>query len=593
MSSRGDSDDVGWSPLPSAIRRRFLWKFVATVAVVAIVTAAVGLVALGGATATLNGQVGDRMTTTAELQADALDRWLEGHRNTALQIARRPGAKSGDVASVQQHLVTYRFDPDVIGVHYVAANGTVLASTSEGRVGETVAETPVGPALEAGVPVGKTTTVDETYTRQGATVTGLVANAVGGEGYVLLEASLDEPIAGFDPQGREGYTTLHDDEGVVFATSDDTGTVPRSVRRASNAGAALPEGSSGEALGHAPISDTDWVIVRHLPKAAAFGVRSDVTTGIALVTVVPLVLLGGLAVVSGRRTGNALNRLTDKAEAIEAGDLEVDLDRRRADEIGRLTAAFDNMRESLQGQIQEARAARHEADVSRQEAIEMNRYLEATADEYSDILAQCASGDLTVRMEPDGEHDAMDRIATDFNEMMSELEKTTGQLKRFADDVADSAEQVEASTASLRQASEQVAESAQQVSIDAYQQQEHLAEISADMDRVAATLEKHAEKHPELDLEKPLERIRTVASMLADVAEISEETTAEAETVAGAAEEQTAELNEVSQQADTLRQYALPLGEVLGKFKTDADREFYFPSGPGNEEAPDRSNSGD
>jgi len=582
MSSQDGSGSVGWSFVPNALRQRFVWKFLTTVAIVVVVTAGIGVVSLNTATATLTGQVDDRTTTTAELQADALDRWLDGHRETATQIGLRSDVQAGNATSVQAYFDAHRFDPDVISVSYVADDGRVLASTNTSRVNTSVTGTPVGGALAAGVPVGPAQVVEDSYTRRGSTVAGIVGNSVGSEGVILIEAALGDPVAGFDPKDRAGYTTLHDSDGMFFATVESPSSVPESVRRATNTGSANLESSAGEVVGHAPIAGTDWVIVRHLPASAAFAVREEIRTGILAVMGAPLLLLGGLVLVSGWRTGNALERLSAKAERIEGGDLDVELEQTRADEIGHLTAAFDSMRHSLKEEIHEARAARKEAEVSRAEAMELTEYLEATADEYSAVLAECAAGDLTVRMDANGEHDAMDRIAMDFNETVEELEKTTGQLKTFAEDVADSAEHVEQSTSTLRQASEQVAEAAQQVSLDAYEQQEQLADISAEMDAVATTLERYADEHEHLDLAEPLDRIRAVATTLSDVAEISEETTRAAETVAGAAEEQTAELNEVSQRADTLKQYARPLGDVLSRFKTDSEREFFFPSGPGN-----------
>ncbi|MFC6973560.1 hypothetical protein ACFQL1_01000 [Halomicroarcula sp. GCM10025709] len=55
---------------------------------------------------------------------------------------------------------------------------------------------------------------------------------------------------------------------------------------------------------------------------------------------------------------------------------------------------------------------------------------------------------------------------------------------------------------------------------------------------------------------------------------------AESETVAGAAEEQAAELNEVSSRAEQLKRYAQPLGDILGRFETEAEHEFVFSGGP-------------
>jgi hypothetical protein len=55
---------------------------------------------------------------------------------------------------------------------------------------------------------------------------------------------------------------------------------------------------------------------------------------------------------------------------------------------------------------------------------------------------------------------------------------------------------------------------------------------------------------------------------------------AESETVAGAAEEQAAELNEVSSRAEKPKRYAQPLGDILNRFETEAEHEFVFSGGP-------------
>jgi methyl-accepting chemotaxis protein len=251
----------------------------------------------------------------------------------------------------------------------------------------------------------------------------------------------------------------------------------------------------------------------------------------------------------------------------------------------------DQMEEAQEAR-QDAEHARKEAETSRAEAIELNNYLQQKADEYAEIMQQCGVGDLTQRMEPDGENDAMDRIASEFNEMIEELEKTTGQLKSFADQVDTAGQVVQSSSESVREASEQVADSIQRISDDAYDQKERLQGISETMDKLVDDLERVDNENPEIDLSESLDRIDSIVEQVNDVVELSEETLAESENVAGAAEEQAAELNEVSQRAEDLTRYAEPLREVLDRFETEAEHEFYFPTGPGSEES-DTSASGD
>jgi methyl-accepting chemotaxis protein len=300
-----------------------------------------------------------------------------------------------------------------------------------------------------------------------------------------------------------------------------------------------------------------------------------------------IVLIGA---VLGFNTSRSIDRLTGKAEKIEEGNLDVDISSGRIDNIGRLYDGFANMRDALRQQIEEAEAARKEAEVSRAEAMEMNNYLQEKAEEYSEIMQACARGDLTRRMEPEGENEAMDQIAADFNEMITELEMTTGQLKTFADEVEEGGQSLQQSAETVRDASEQVADSVQKISDDAYDQKERLQRISERMDEVATTLEELADDHPDLEFDEALSNIRDVASDIEQAVELGEQTMSESENVAGAAEEQAAELNEVSARAEELTRYAQYLGDGLGNFETEEEHEFVFQTGASS---PDPSSAGE
>jgi len=264
---------------------------------------------------------------------------------------------------------------------------------------------------------------------------------------------------------------------------------------------------------------------------------------------------------------------------MEQGNLDIDIETDRIDAIGQLYGSLDSMRKALSIQIDEAQQARKEAEVSRAEAMEMNQYLERKAEEYSETMERCAAGDLTQRMEPDGENESMDRIAASFNEMIAELEKTTGQLATFADEVETSGEVVFESAANVREASEQAADSIQQISADTDDQIERLEAVRDDLDAAIDAFE--GIESPDVAFDDAIENLQTVADAIDEILAIAEDTVGEAETVSEAAEEQAAELSEVSQRAEDLTRYARPLDDVLSRFETDSEHEFYFPTGPG------------
>jgi methyl-accepting chemotaxis protein len=324
-------------------------------------------------------------------------------------------------------------------------------------------------------------------------------------------------------------------------------------------------------------SDLPWAVVVHEPTSQVFGFVRRISLWGRLSTLGGVVFIGIVGAAIGLSTTRDINRLRRRADQMRGGDLDVEISSPRIDSIGQLYEGFDDMRRSLKDQIEEVKHARQRAEVSRAEAIEMNEYLEEKAQEYSEIMQQCAEGDLTRRLHPDGENDAMDRIACEFNDMVSELEKTTGQLRSFAEEVEHSGEVLQSSSGSVKVASEHVASSVQAISDDAHDQKEKLEAVSRDLDALVDLFDEYATQHEELDIADPLDDLDEIASTVSDVAAISEQTLAESELVAGAAEEQAAELNQVSQRASDLTQYAGPLREVLDGFETEAEREFVYP----------------
>jgi len=298
-------------------------------------------------------------------------------------------------------------------------------------------------------------------------------------------------------------------------------------------------------------------------------------------------VIGIIGTVMGYSTATSIDRLTHKTEEMREGNLDVPIHTTRVDNIGRLYDSFDGMRDDLKTQIREAESARKEAEVARSEAEEMSEYLRERAGEYSEIMREVGRGDLTQRMEPDGEEASMDRIAEQFNEMITELEQTIGQLKDYVDEVEQAGAEVEESAETVRDASEQIAESVQKISDDAYDQKESLEDIAATTDGVADDLGTIASQYDDPVIDNAVGQIDEIAGDLSRVASLSEEMMGESEQVAGASEEQAAELAEVSERANDLQRYAKPLRDILQQFETDQEHEFVFSIGPtGSEEQP-------
>jgi HAMP domain-containing protein len=242
-------------------------------------------------------------------------------------------------------------------------------------------------------------------------------------------------------------------------------------------------------VGYAPIPSTNWVVAVHTPRAQLFGFVQQVSTWGMVGTgglVVLVVLLGaGL----GLHVTRSVNRLDEKATEMEEGNLAVDMSTDRVDEIGALYDSFDSMRVEVRQRILDAEEARDAAQEARDEKAEMQddirkiaKHIERKATQYSEVMQQCADGDLTQRLDPQSKSKDMTRIAESFNEMIAELEAAIDQVASFAAEVESGSQVVMDSAESVSQASDEVAESMQQISVANQEQKERLDRFETDAD---------------------------------------------------------------------------------------------------------------
>mgnify|MGYP000277157421 CR=1 FL=1 len=590
---------------PDAIRRRFALKFFIALLCIGVIVGGVGVAGTTQIQSAFKQQVDDRHADIAEEEAQQLAGWNQQNLQFVSAVANTETVKNGDDSEIQQVITAQMRNRGVLGgngdrtanFHYVdLADGTIEASTRAQFVDANVdtlnvtaqqalqsGETTVTPgyqsASQRGDPSKRIAYVSPIPERDGVVFYTIPLNRYSSR----LESSSDSVTFVVDAQNQVLFRESGGDRLVDYGEDNGVAATARTSQSGGGATTGGPAtgilsetsaiGGDEYVVGYAQIPNTDWVVLVHTSVQTAYGiVRSVVTQGL-IATLAGVAVIGIIGAVIGHNISRSLDRLRGKAETMQAGDLDVDIESDRIDSIGQLYDGFAAMRDSLREQIEDAQRARKEAEVARAEAIETNDYLVETAEAYSTVMDHATAGDLTQRMATDGENDAMDAIATDFNAMIAELEKTIGQLETFADQVEESGRIVDTSAASVRQAAEQVAESIQTISDDADQQREGIQTAAETVDDAIAALD-------EGDLESSRAALDTVATHLDAVAEHTDETMTEAETVAGAAEEQAAELNEVSEQADKLVRYVQPLADVIGRFETDEEHEFVFTQGP-------------
>jgi len=534
--------------VPSFIRRRYALKFMLALFVLAASVGVIGLLGTKVLAAETKEQVESDSLKIAEQDGTHVElekNYSEAEADRLTQEIRTVPERRRSTFLEEEH----RSIPGNSGIHLLdVANGTILNSTNEELAGKPIgaADTFWGRQLSIvgeGVYTNASVYNGGWYLDQMAetpaaipdqstdgtlvvTYQMLLDDGGSDRGKLLIMSqnltsrgsrlSADGGRVSFLLNERTGWLNIDAENGaVVLAPNASVLYQPYwnehnfSISTVTREGSVHDIGKPGDALATAvgpkyadqeyiatakrlPMGDGQYVLVLHTPKQEAYGFAQSVNRYGTMLTaggVFLIVLVGGII---GRNTSRSIKRLRQKAERMKEGDLDVKLESQRVDSIGRLYDGFDSMRTSLKIQIRHAKDAKQEAEAERERIERMNEHLRTKADEHRDVMRQCAAGDLTARMDPESDNDAMREIAEEFNEMVETLERTTAQVTAFADQVAAASEEVTASSEEVRNASEQVSESIQEIATGADLQEENLQTVEREMNHLSTTTEEIA-----------------------------------------------------------------------------------------------------
>ncbi|MWV39416.1 methyl-accepting chemotaxis protein [Natrialba sp. INN-245] len=520
--------------VPAALRRRYALKFGLVLLVIALSVGAIGLVETAMVADSVEERVLADQRQSAVEEAASLERWNDRNDQLLLSAAQAPvlGGEENE-SEIENYLAdVYGELPDnarTNALYVDTETGEVLAGAGDDPDTLEGMAFPDGEKLDDDLSEYVVQRTDA-YAMPDETSLAFDHRAVRSY-YIgvdeddralvftfdLAERSSEMPVATrsgttvtiLDEDGRlvadDAYLGYREDrETVVFEESYENDAVLAAVREGTP-GAIRLEESPGDLLGGEPYefapegyvvgyqtTNEGWIVLVHTAEEQAFGLVDSIAQVGALATLVGVVLVGVLGAAIGRTTAASIDRLTEKAARMEEGDLDVDLESSRIDNIGRLYDGFDAMRTELKATIAEAEDARAAAEAERDRLERLNRHLESKADEYSDAMEAAAEGDLTARMDPESENEAMAAIATDANEMLAEMEATVARLSAFATDVATAAEQVTASSEEVRAASEEVSGSIQEIADGADRQNDAVQSIETETNALSTTTEEIA-----------------------------------------------------------------------------------------------------
>jgi len=542
-----DASGVLGRVVPDRVRRSYLLKFALATGIVLVAVGLVGYGVQAETSATLREDVSASLTQETRSEAESLSEFIDRKRQPARFISDDRVFQEGTTGDMREYLLAEReskLGGDARNVHFINTRAQrVITSTEEGRAGDDIGETPWFRWYQ--FDSFDDTVVSDPYEGPNGEARIAVISPVSGvfNGAIVVTYDVTGAQSRFGSSIDGAVTRVVDSGGTVVFADERNETLEPYLDDEDASSVAVERGSRGEGgfvsdpavsaqrdgdhvLAYAPVAGTDWTLVKAVPAANAYRVAQTVERGVLVllgVGLVGIVLLGGTI---GRNTARAISRLSDRAAAIESGDYDTAVDADRTDEIGQLYDSIEGMRDGLVERIETADEAQAEAETARREAEALTERLETTAGEYGDVMAACAEGDLTRRLDPDVDNDAMASIARSFNTMLDEWEETVVSIQSFADAVETTSAETEAGIRDIETASQDVSEAAQRITEATREQREQAAAVSGDTSDLSATVEE-------------------ITSTAATVASTAEETAAAGETGRAAASEAVAELEAI------------------------------------------------
>ena len=490
---------------PDVIARSYLAKFAIVVVVIIAAIGAMGAVTYAETTDQLEATAEEDFTAVAELSATELDVWTSTRRATVSDIADNE-AFTRDPAVTSRYLSSHmsRAVSEVVALHHVdRKQGTVIASSQEASyAGNGIT---AQPWFDDNLLYGDQVATTPTYQVNGDQRVAYVALTPMRD-YLVMEVELAPVVAEFREPTAGTFTTVVQSDGTI-AAGDREGVAGQrygeSVRSAffdsEQPVGFVPSTTFDFATGteyfvaYAPVPSEDWSVAIHVPRSEAYALSGMIGRNLLLIVGVAVVGLGLLGATLGRGTVIELNRLGDRARALEEGALDVRLDSDRRDEFGDLYGAFSTMRDSLRDQIESAETQRERAKSAKAESEAFAQTLEDRAASFGATMEECADGDLTARLDARSDDpEALREIADGFNDAMDELEATIAEVDAFAEEVAAKSEAVTDGTDEVAAAGRETSDAVDEISAGAEQQSRQLADVAGEMEDMSATVEEVA-----------------------------------------------------------------------------------------------------
>ena len=501
------------SLLPASVRGSYALRLGLALTFAVVVMLGFGLVISVQASDSLEEDVRQNLISSSDSQAGELDAWVRSTERSIRSASDNPALSTDDTEQLNQHLTGLvendQVSENVAAVHYLNTSSMrIEASSSEqfrgvdvGRQGAAFAENPPsfdGPHETHITEPFEVPIADHPIVAVLSPVPGETNRAL------VYMTDLQERSQLVGETREERFTVVVNGDGQYVAHPNTSRIL--SEHPESNGMLADLETDTAEfmqtgdqIMGLSRMETNDWIVMVHAETNEAFALSDQINSDLLGLILLAVINLGLVGVTVGMNTVTSLRRLSQRAKQMGRGDLDVDLSTSRDDEIGTLYQSFDQMRTSLRENIQDAEQAREEAEQARKEAEQeselmqqVNDELEQKATEYREVLDDVASGDLTRRVDPESDHEAMQSVGEELNGTLDALEEIISTTKSFAGNVLASTEQARENAEQVDQASQEVRRSIQEITGGASQQSDRLQDAASEMEGLSATAEEVA-----------------------------------------------------------------------------------------------------
>jgi len=571
------------SLLPAAVRQSYAMRLGVALAFSIVVIVAFGGVISAQTTTQLQENVETDLTAQSNTEASQIDTWLRSIEGDARTTSKLPVYASGDTDEIKRDLdslVASGHTPDdVVGVHYLNTESMTFVTSSADRM------------------IGVNASV------QGAPFATDPPSFDGSDDVVLTEpfsvSVVDHPIVaaitpieGTDDRALVYMIDLSAHADRIADNAGDTTTVvidqqgryaahPNQSKLLTDAGVDgfdLGAGESdftsddGTLRSATGLETVDWTVMVQTQRADAYALADQINADLLGLVLLAIINLGLVGVTIGSNTITSLRRLTARAEEMADGDLDVDLRTTREDEIGSLYQSFAAMRDSLREKIDEAQEARQSAEGARESAEQARReaeseraemeamtsHLTSKASEYESVLDQAAEGDLTGRVDPQSESDAMERVGQKINATLDSLERIVADVESFSSEVLTASDRVQRNADEVSEASQQVTSSIDEIFEGARKQNERLNDASGEMENLSATAEEVASSAQEV-----AETSQAAAEAGEEGREAAQEAIQEMNAIEAETEEMVEEINALDDDLDEINDIINVITEIV------------------------------